>query len=152
MAESFKNFIGNIKVKSGTNPTIIIPVSGTSTSSGSREQNTVAQVHSIYITQVPGTKIQGLNRYEPANFFAFNLGIKRGSTVSYIVYDGRVAPGSPFFIEKNITLETDQSLIIECPSDSYDYKKGSNDNRVLLNQDGNGYLHFTASAVLFPDS
>lgn len=162
MAESFRNFNGEIAVTDGSAYThaTIIPygISGSNESSSGeiRELNSVVQIHSIYICQKPTRKINGKNRYNPKYFSAFHLkiGDRNGSTIrsNYIVYDGRIVPGSPFFIEKNITLDPKQSLIIECPSNSYDIDIEHNDSNVLLNDDDTISLHFSASAVLFPDA
>ena len=150
MAESFRNFIKT--ANTGSSSEVIVIPSGTSSSSDSRDAGSVAQVHSIYISQYTSSKYKGIERYNPKNFNAFNLYIK--DTVNnnkvYIVFDGRIVPGSPFFIEKNITLEVTQALCIECPQDSYDYNMENNAS-VKLNSNG-ATLHITASAVLFPDA
>ena len=158
MAESFRNFNGEVQV-TNHNRVIIIPKAGESiNNSQSRSSTDVVQVHSIYICQKKtGDKIGGIDRYEPKNFSAFNLGIiykneSNQDIIRYIVFDGRVVPGSPFFIEKNITLELNQALFIECPNNSKDYNKESNTNDVTLNGDGSFYLDYTASAVLFGNS
>ena len=152
MAEKFKSYNKEIPVKSNrtSNPTeeTIIDKSNTP----ERPDGYVAQVHSIYISQVSNDKFEGLERYNPKNFSAFNLYIDEGEQSNnkiYIVYDGRIVPGSPFFIEKNITLESNQRLVIECPTDSRDINTDTN-QIVSLNTDTNVKLHISASAVLFP--
>jgi hypothetical protein len=165
MAESFRNFNGEIAVTS-TSSVVIVPYGvsgsgyGNTSTSGNRDLNSVVQIHSIYISQVPSSKIKGTDRYNPKNFSAFNLKIidksdndtQSGTKNTYIVFDGRVVPGSPFFIEKNITLDPKQCLVIECPNNSYDIDIKNNSNNVQLNTNANDKLHFTASAVLFPDA
>lgn len=150
MAESFKSFNTSINVNQ-EEPQIIIGIGNESNMSNTRPINNVAQIHSIYISQVSPTKIPGIDRYNPANFSAFNLYIQTGSSGEkiYIVYDGRVVPGAPFFIEKNITLEVGQKLVIECPQDSTEYDQKTK-NTVTLNSGKNYQLHISASAVLFP--
>jgi len=163
MAESFKSFNTSIAV-TNHNAMVLIPsgLSGSNTESYSipvaktntRDAGSIAQIHSIYITQRATSKIQALDRYNPSNFSAFNLYIddlsKSGYKI-YVVYDGRIIPGSPFFIEKNITLEPSQRLVIECPSDSYDYNSDNNTTS-QLNTQNNIYLDISASVVLFPSS
>lgn len=154
MAESFKNYNTSILNTNSAGVVVVPPAIAVSDTSDVRESGTVAQIHSIYISQIPenedGNKIHSLNRYNPAYFTSFNLYIKdNNSKISYIVYDGRIVPGAPFFIEKNITLEPTQYLVISCPSDSYDIDTSTNES-TLLNKPAT--LHISASAVLFPTS
>jgi len=162
MAESFRNFNGEIVV-TNRSPVIIVPygvsgsgANGNTSTSGDRDLNSVVQIHSIYISQTPTSKITGTQRYNPASFSAFNLKIidksKDPVKNTYIVFDGRIVPGSPFFIEKNITLEPKQCLVIECPGDSKDINLNNNSSEATLNTNSNVKLHFTASAVLFPNA
>ena len=154
MAESFRNFTA-VASTGSTSEVIIVP-SGNSSSSSSRDAGSVAQIHSIYISQVGTNKYKGLQRYNPKNFNSFNLYIKNTNSSTnnkiYIVFDGRIVPGSPFFIEKNITLEPTQALCIECPNDSYDYDMESTTSTPERLNDNGETLHITASAVLFPDA
>ena len=150
MAESFKLYTATIATNSTTAKQII----SNCISSGDRNRSNgqVAQIHSLYITQKCNNKIEGLNRYNPKYFSAFNLYVQDTSgNQTYIVFDGRITPGSPFFIEKNITLETTQSLYIECPQDSKDYDS-ENNIVVTLNDTSNVFLDVTASTVLFPNA
>ena len=159
MIESFNNFCAEIQVTS-SNELIIVPyaISGNNSvtrPSGitdAREVDTSAQIHSIYIVLKNTTKIKGIDRYNPSNFAAFNLYIvdnRSPNNPIMLVYDGRVAPGSSFFIEKNITLEPHQKLVLSCPNDSYDYDMDSKSPKIL-NQDSSNYLHVSASVVSIP--
>ena len=165
MIESFKNYCAGTAISS-SNPVIVIPsgLSGSNAISRTypsgiswtddREINSFAQIHSIYISLKSDTKIQGIDRYNPANFAAFNLYIKNSRDDNYkfhIVHDGRIVPGSPFFIEKNITLEPSQYLVLECPQDSWDYDMDTKQS-VKLNQSNNKFLEISASVVLIPNS
>ena len=159
MAESFKSYNTSILSNTGSSPkTIIVVPSGKNTSNTitwennktvSRDIDSYAQLHSIYISQRAISKIAGLNRYNPANFSAFNLYIEDvdASYKTYIVYDGRIVPGSPFFIEKNITLEPSQQLVLECPNDSQDIDTSTN-TIVSLNKKPNIYLDISVSGIL----
>lgn len=160
MAESFKSFNGT-KATNETTEFVIIPsgINGSNTSStGSREISSSAQAHSIYISQRTTEKLKGKYRYNPRYFSAFNLYIKNVSSnvKTYIVFDGRVVAGAPFFIEKNITLEPSQMLCLECPNDSFDYDiddPSYNDGQgYQLNQSSNVFLDVSASVVLFPSA
>lgn len=154
MAESFKLYIATITTKSSTSDSNKVQIISDCVSSGNRNRSNgqVAQIHSLYITQRCNNKIEGLNRYNPKYFSAFNLYVQDTSNnKTYIVFDGRITPGSPFFIEKNITLETTQSLWIECPRDSKDYDS-ENNVIVTLNDTSNVFLDVTASTVLFPNA
>ena len=148
MAEQFKTYTTSVPTSDNIEHVII-----GETTSGNRASGMVAQIHSLYISQNRKTNRTTENgsdsRYNPANFSAFDLYIKKGDEKIYIVYDGRVVPGSPFFIEKNITLETDQSLCISCPQNSWDYDI-STKTPIRLNQDENIYIDVVASTVLFP--
>ena len=114
MAEIFKNFSSGMPVVgygvSNMNKTIVVVpyASGSTNKEGgygwesSRKEQTVAQIHSIYIScrSISGAKISGVDRYNPKFFSAFNLYIeKRNSNTttdkSYIVYDGRIVVGAP---------------------------------------------------------
>ena len=165
MAESFRNFCAGMSVRSSSD-LIVIPsgIGGSNEVTRSypsgwngsevRDVNTCAQIHSIYVSMKSNNKIQGIERYNPANFVAFNLFItstKDPDYKFYIVYDGRVCPGAPFFIEKNITLEPHQRLVLNCPSDSVDYDSTNNTTRTLNNVEGT-YIEITASTVLLPTS
>lgn len=150
MAESFKNYNTSISNTNTSGVIVIPPAISVPDTSEIRESGSVAQIHSIYISQIPENKVNSLNRYNPAYFTSFNLYIKdNNAKVTYIVYDGRIVPGAPFFIEKNITLEPTQYLMISCPNDSYDIDTSTNES-VLLNKPAK--LHISASAVLFPTS
>lgn len=155
MAEKFQSFNGSLLTTSSSEFVIVPSGSsvGNTSSTGSRDNNTVAQVHSIYICQRPSSKYKSLERYNSKNFSAFNLYIKNVNTnaKTYIVFDGRIVPGAPFFIEKNITLEPTHQLCIECPSDSYDYDNETNTSK-QLNTTSEVYIDVSASAVIFPRS
>lgn len=148
MAEEFKTYTQHLPTNTN-NEIIIIGIP----SSGDRASGMVAQIHSIYISQNRGinrtTENGSDSRYNPAIFSAFDLYIKKGDEKTYIVYDGRAVTGSPFFIEKNITLGTDQSLCISCPQNSWDYDIYTK-TPIRLNQDENIYIDVVASTVLFP--
>ena len=150
MAEDFKTYTQHLP----TNTDSEIIILGDS-SSGDRPSGMIAQIHSIYISQNRmgnrTTEASSNSRYNPGIFSAFDLYIKKGDEKIYIVYDGRVVPGSPFFIEKNITLETDQSLCISCPQNSYDYDIVTK-SPIRLNQNADIYIDVVASTVLFPSA
>lgn len=153
MAEKFRTYTKNVPTKNSVDKEEIII--GTDTTSD-RTNGYVAQIHSIYISQYniennENSRIRGTERYNPANFSAFDLYVKNSdNTISYIVYDGRIVPGAPFFIEKNITLEPKQSLCISCPRYAFEYDIDNPTTNTQLNQESNVYLSIVASAVLFP--
>ena len=150
MAESFKNYNTSILNTNSAGVVVVPPAIPISGITDVRESGSVAQIHSIYISQYTENKIESLNRYNPAFFTSFNLYIMdNNGRRSYIVYDGRIVPGAPFFIEKNITLEPTQYLIISCPTDSKDIDTTTNES-VILNKPAT--LYISASAVLFPTS
>lgn len=152
MAESFKNF----SVKSAVtnrDSIVLVPSSVTDGSITPRESGTSAQIHSIYLSMVASSRIRGINRYNPSNFIAFDLCVEtvgNASKKSHIVHDGRIVPGAPFFIEKNVTLEPDQKLVIYCPGDAYEYNSSDPSSDVLLNTNSSISIEASASAVLLP--
>ena len=156
MAESFKNYITKVNTNSDTAVVIVPSGYSNGNTTNIRDAGSVAQIHSLYISQYISNKYEGIKRYNPKNFNAFNLFIRdttsQNSEKIYIVYDGRIVPGSPFFIEKNITLEPTQELCIECPQDSKDYDMSNTSNQPIELNNNGAYLHITASAVLFPDA
>lgn len=169
MAEIFKNYSSGMPVlgygiRNENKSIVVVPYAGEAVDKGaglygwsnSRKENTISQIHSIYISLRNTNKLSGLDRYNPKNFGAFNLYIENknsnnSTNINYIVYDGRIVPGAPFFIEKNITLESNQRLILECPSDSKDLDTVNN---VIedLNTDGSVIVEISASTVLLPDT
>lgn len=159
MAEIFNNFLKNITQVN--TESIIIPsgISGNNTSSfdsssdnyNFRNENSYVQLHSLYISQIDDpNRINGENRYNPANFKSIDLYIKdivNTQLKCYIAYDVRIIPGSPFYIEKNITLTPSQYLCGYCSNTAKDIDIFDNNNLVALNNNLN--LHITASSVLF---
>lgn len=148
MAEIFKNFVS---VSKTTGEKIIVPSSvigentvnvlAGSESMGQllREEDSTAQVHSIYITQVSEPRIKGENRYNESLFKHVDLIIRdteHPTLEVYAGYDIQIVPGSSYYIEKNITLTPTQYLCINIPS-----SVGNND--VDLN------INVIASTVLF---
>lgn len=143
MAEIFKNFIS----KSKTGEKIIVPMAGEIVSIDStkqnngeilREEDSTAQVHSIYISQMPTSRFRGDNRYLESNFNYIDLFVEdeNGNKV-YLAYDVQVVPGSPYYIEKNVTLTPKQCLKVNIPS-----------NQGLNGRDD---IHIVASTILFTD-
>lgn len=141
MAELFKNFIS----KSQTGEKIIVPIAGetinidaSSPATGEllRDEDSTAQVHSLYICQSEN-RYRDVNRYNESNFNYIDLFVE--DSVSgikvYICYDVQIVPGSPYYIEKNITLTPTQCLKINIPSG-----QGSN---------GTNNINVVASTVLF---
>lgn len=148
MAEIFKNFIS---VSKNVGEKVIVPsaIVGENTVnvlSGSesmgqllREEDSTAQVHSLYITQASEPRIKGVNRYNESLFKHIDLIIKdidNPNTNVYAGYDIQIVPGSSYYIEKNITLTPTQYLVINIPTNV-----GNND--VDLN------INVIASTVLF---
>ena len=173
MAESFRNFCASIETSSSNNTVIIIPKAGdninyvnsrtNSSWTNGRQSNSYAQIHSIYISLIcdnfnDNKRIYGTQRYNPKNFAAFDLYIndETNGYITNIVFDGRIVPGAPFFIEKNITLEPTQSLVLKCPNNSYDIDTdpASEDyNQIVkLNNKSGVYLDISASAVLLQNN
>lgn len=153
MSELFKNFTHRVEV-TDHNEQILIPSSDNPSSNltidgQERAYKSIAQVHSIYVCQESNEKIKGLERYNPKSFSSFNLYIKDSEGhITYIVYDGRITPGAPFFIEKNISLDTNQMLCLSCPEDSYEYNSDDNTSNYQLNTLPNVFLNTSCSTVL----
>lgn len=148
MSEIFKNFIS---VSKNTGEKIIVPsgivgqntvnILSNSQTMGQllREENSTAQVHSLYITQVSNPRVQGESRYNESVYKHIDLMIKdvnNANTVVYAGYDIQIVPGSSYYIEKNITLTPSQYLVINVPT-------GVGNNDVDLN------INVIASTVLF---
>lgn len=143
MAEIFKNFIS--KAKSGEK--IIVPMAGdiinidsANQNSGEilRDEDSTAQVHSIYISQMPSSRLRGDNRYLESNFNYIDLFVEdENGTKIYLAYDVQIVPGSPYYIEKNVTLASNQCLKINIPS-----SQGLN---------GKDEIHIIASTILFTE-
>ena len=161
MAEIFKNYV---KVANKPNTEYVIVPSGvinrntTTYKDGSSEYNireidSDAQVHSLYISQVDeSNRINGLNRYNPKNFKSVDLYIRDTSDENvkiYLAFDVRIVPGSPFYIEKNITLEPTQYLCVYCSDKAKDINTDANNALVSINTSIN--LNITASTVIFVD-
>lgn len=148
MAEIFKNFIS---VSKTTGEKIIVPsaivgqntvnILSNSESMGQllREEDSTAQVHSLYITQASEPRVQGNSRYDESLFKHVDLLIRdidNSKTLVYAGYDIQIVPGSSYYIEKNITLSPTQYLVINVPT-------GIGNNDVDLN------INVIASTVLF---
>ena len=148
MSEIFKNFIS---VSKNTGEKIIVPsgivgqntvnILSNSQTMGQllREENSTAQVHSLYITQVSNPRVQGESRYNESVYKHIDLMIKDVNNVNTVVYAGydiQIVPGSSYYIEKNITLTPSQYLVINVPT-------GVGNNDVDLN------INVIASTVLF---
>jgi hypothetical protein len=148
MAEIFKNFVSvsktvgeKIIVPSGIVGENTVNVLAGSESMGQllREEDSTAQVHSLYITQASEPRIKGENRYNESLFKHIELIIKdidNDNMKVYAGYDIQIVPGSSYYIEKNITLTPTQYLVINIPSGT-----GSNDSDLNIN--------VIASTVLF---
>lgn len=161
MSETFKNFV---KIATKPNTEYVIVPSGilnknyTTYKDGSSNYNTraeqsTAQIHSIYLTQADeSNRINGLERYNPANFKSVDLYI-RDTQVSdlkiYVAFDIRIVPGSPYYIEKNITLEPTQYLCAYCSNSARDINTDNNNALVSLNNSLN--LHLMASTVILTE-
>ena len=117
MAEYFSNYCSKFTCPvpsslSDVVENVIVPKAGQglpSTGTGSRLPGTIAQLHSIYITQ------EVSNRYsDPTTRIAYiNLKVKDGSSSYYVAHNVMVLPHSAFYIEKTITLLAQQQLILE---------------------------------------
>jgi hypothetical protein len=148
MAEIFKNFVSvsktvgeKIIVPSGIVGENTVNVLAGSESMGQllREEDSTAQVHSLYITQASEPRIKGENRYNESLFKHIDLIIKdidNDNMKVYAGYDIQIVPGSSYYIEKNITLTPTQYLVINIPTGT-----GSNDSDLNIN--------VIASTVLF---
>ena len=115
MAESFNNYLTCFKYEtSGTKSSkVIVPKAGesidTSYGIGSRLPNTVVQLHSIYVAK----EIDGNHTTDPLSYSSF-------ITISIYDYDANksfciaqnvmLLPHSSFYIEKAITLTSQQEL------------------------------------------
>lgn len=141
MAEIFKNFIS----KSSTGEKIIVPTAGeivridnSNPAIGEllRDEDSTAQVHSIYIAQSSSKRFRNDERYNENNFNYIDLFVEdtNGARV-YVGYDIQIVPGSPYYIEKNITLTPSQCLKINVPA-----SQGLN---------GKSDINVNASTVLF---
>lgn len=148
MAEIFKNFVSvsktvgeKIIVPSGIVGENTVNVLSGSESMGQllREEDSTAQVHSLYITQASEPRIKGENRYNESLFKHVDLIIKdidNENMKVYAGYDIQIVPGSSYYIEKNITLSPTQYLVINVPTGV-----GNNDSDLNIN--------VIASTVLF---
>lgn len=155
MSESFKNYLKNIQtsnvefvvVPSGTNGHNTTSYSNGSDSYNKRDVNSVVQIHSIYISQEK--RINGADRYNPKNFNSIDLYIRdinNPSVKIYVAYDIRIVPGSPYYIEKNITLEPSQYLCAYSSLDSRDMDIYNNNSLSILNSSVN--LHLSVGSIL----
>lgn len=141
MAELFKNFIS----KSQNGEKVIVPIAGetvnidaSSPASGEllRDEDSTAQVHSLYISQSEN-RYRNDDRYDENNFNYVDLFVEDSTTgiKVYLCYDIQIVPGSPYYIEKNITLTPTQCLKINIPA-----SQGVN---------GSNNINVVASTVLF---
>ena len=141
MAELFKNFIS----KSQNGEKVIVPIAGetvnidaSSPASGEllRDEDSTAQVHALYISQ-SDNRYRNDDRYNENNFNYIDLFVEDSTTgiKVYVCYDVQIVPGSPYYIEKNITLTPTQCLKINVPS--------------LQGVNGTNNINVVASTVLF---
>lgn len=135
MAESFNSYYRTGISTNSSAENIIIPsgITGqnslTGTGVGTRKANSIAQVHSIFISQSytfaetrsvhlpsladdPTQPIADENLVEAQAVF-FNLFIKDSTTKCYLIVDGMIPYQNSFYLEKTITLLPSQSLGIE---------------------------------------
>lgn len=146
MAEIFKNFLS---VSKNVGEKTVVPASGRSCQildktdtmgSVNREEESIVQIHSLYITNNFG-RVEGNNRCNQSLFKRVDLYIKDISNTNvkvYIASDIELVPGSSFYIEKNITLNPTQYLVLNVPS-------GIGGNSVTSTND----INVIASSVLF---
>lgn len=162
MAEIFKNFVGTL---SGAGKEFILVPSGisgqnektynsdkSSNKYNVRDVDSDCQIHSIYVSQINSPRISGSERYNPKNFKSVDIYIKDTNDEDlkiYVAYDVRIVPGSPFYIEKNITLEPSQYLCAYCDNNVKDLDINNNNSLVAINSNVN--LHFTTSVILFKE-
>lgn len=142
MSEIFKNYLSI----SSSGEKVIVPAAGSSArihqsnttyGNNTRDDDSTAQVHSLYIAQHTTSRLRDDNRYSEDYFNYVDLYVKdtdTGATV-YVAYDLQIVPGAPYYIEKNITLTPTQQLCINIPSN-----QGYN---------GSSDIHIVASTVLF---
>lgn len=142
MSEIFKNFLSlstetgeKIVVPSSKNGQNTVQIQQGSNVMGQmiRDENTVAQIHSLYITQANN------DRSKVTNLKMVDLIIRDTDIPQLKIYVGHninVVPSSPYYIEKNITLSPTQYLCINVPAGV-----GTNNNDVQIN--------VCASTILF---
>ena len=153
MAEIFKNYM-SITSTLG-NEKVIVPagVDGVSNTSqiaddssygnNTRTRYSTVQVHSLYITQAfLQQRCNGTARYDEENFRRLDVFIVDTANDNpgrvYIMHDVMLVPGSPYYIEKNITLTPSQKLCYEVPS-------------IAPNSNGDTNINIIASAIEFVD-
>ena len=158
MSEIFKNFVSIVNTTNTEH--IIIPSAEINNNESSysnsisskynvRAEGSICQVHSLYISQIDENRINGSERYNPKTFKSVDLyikDIKNPELKIYIGYDLRIVTGSPFYIEKNITLESSQYLCAYCSNQSKDIDINNNNTLVTINNDVN--LNISASSIL----
>ena len=116
MAESFSNFLSKRTYSSG-NTQIIIPKANGQTQSnvvGTRPVGATSQIHSVYITKEQ-TGSEVIKDVESAGVYV-NIYIDDNGTKYYIGHNVCILPYSSFYIEKTITLLSQQTLNIEYTS------------------------------------
>ena len=114
MAEKFNSYRGKSSNASGT--VVIIPKSGNINDTGDeRTANSIAQVHSIYVSQV----LDHLNPSDVETHLNFvHIGISDDINTFYIAHDIALVPQSAYYVEKTITLLPSQYLFIEFPANA----------------------------------
>ena len=116
MAELFNNYLTKKSHTPNDNTKfIIVPKAGESISdsgTGSRTQDSVVQLHSIYITQEVTTN-QSANPIANAAFVTLSV-VDTTNNLEYpIASNIMVLPHSSFYIEKAITLKSQDRLILK---------------------------------------
>lgn len=113
MAEVFNNYLTRKTYSSDVGSITIIPAySGSIDSSigtGSRTKDSKAQVHSIYLTQEVESN-ETANPLTGAVFVSLSIYDNAAQTEVYIANNVMILPHSSFYIEKTITLLSQQEL------------------------------------------
>lgn len=111
MAETFNNYLVKAPLLNGNK--IIVPTAGGNIQFadgiGTRPQNSISEVHSIYVTlSSVTTYITDIDN----NSALIDIYIKNNNKDYYIAKAIKLVPNSSFYIEKTITLKADDALYI----------------------------------------
>ena len=115
MAESFSNFLTSKEFTEANQTIDIVPEAANSISDGigSRVANSVSQIHSIYITKREYNATQYIPTEKDGAYINIYIYDNTKNDKYYLAHNVCVLPCSSFYIEKTITLLTNQSLKIE---------------------------------------
>ena len=113
MAEKFNSYVTSIPFSNNLKGMVIVPQQGVSINSeygyGSRPSGSTSQVHSIYLTYSSPDSIME-NPESMAPIVSISILDNSNGREYYIAKAVMILPNSSFYIEKSITLTTNESL------------------------------------------